>query len=77
LEKISQELLLSSKLEGIALCGSLPPGITGSTYALIAQNKRKDCLLLLDACSIECLKTENVDILKINFEEAFKIALIT
>ncbi|KAJ3273889.1 hypothetical protein HK104_004212 [Borealophlyctis nickersoniae] len=75
LESRAMELLKGRKLEAIALCGSLPPGITGSTYTLVAENKPAGCTLLLDACDdIDCLKTGNVDILKINAEEAAKLA---
>ncbi|KAJ3053565.1 hypothetical protein HK097_003942 [Rhizophlyctis rosea] len=75
LEKWAVTLLKDPKLEAIALCGSLPPGITGSTYTLIAENKPEKCVLLLDACSdVDCLKTGKVDILKINSEEAAVLA---
>ncbi|KAI8903171.1 hypothetical protein EDD86DRAFT_278861 [Gorgonomyces haynaldii] len=72
LEKLATQLLTSSpKLEGIALCGTLPAGITGSTYINIAQLKPPNCLLFLDAFqNIEVLDTGKVDILKINAEEA-------
>jgi fructose-1-phosphate kinase PfkB-like protein len=39
----------SPKLEAIALCGTLPSGITGSIYSMIAEMKPKNCVLLLDA----------------------------
>ncbi|KAI8927033.1 hypothetical protein BC831DRAFT_200513 [Entophlyctis helioformis] len=38
LELTAKELLAHSpSMEAIALCGTLPPGITGSTYTLMAQ----------------------------------------
>lgn len=68
--------LRKSPLEGIALCGTLPPGVTGSTYAMIAQLKPVNCLLFVDACQdIEpCLESGMVDVLKINVEEASVLA---
>ncbi|KAJ3039904.1 hypothetical protein HDV00_011687 [Rhizophlyctis rosea] len=75
LESLALLLLKDPKLEAIALCGSLPPGITGSTYTLIAEHKPDKCVLLLDACNdVDCLKTGKVDILKINSEEAAVLA---
>lgn len=85
LENISKKLVVSSRLEGIALCGefyvwikykgSLPAGVTGSTYTYIVENKKKDSIILLDACKdIDCLKTGKIDILKVNSEEALHIS---
>lgn len=39
----------SSRLEGIALCGTLPPGLTGSIYSLACEAKPDNCIVLLDA----------------------------
>lgn len=39
----------SKRLEGIALCGTLPPGLTGSIYSLACQVKPENCVILLDA----------------------------
>ncbi|TPX33031.1 hypothetical protein SmJEL517_g04023 [Synchytrium microbalum] len=63
-------------LEAVAICGTMPPGITGSTYALIAQLKPSNCILFCDACQdVEpCLESGMVDILKINGEEASVLA---
>ncbi|KAH9258792.1 hypothetical protein BSLG_001842 [Batrachochytrium salamandrivorans] len=67
----------SPKIEAIALCGTLPPGLTGYIYTLIAQLKPPNVLLLLDAYqNTECLRTGHVDILKINAEEARLLALV-
>jgi fructose-1-phosphate kinase PfkB-like protein len=75
IENRVKELISNSKrLEGIALCGTLPPGITGSIYSLIATMKPRGCVVLLDAYqNIECLNTGKVDVLKINTEEARKL----
>jgi fructose-1-phosphate kinase PfkB-like protein len=62
-------------LEGIALCGSLPGGVTGSTFSTIIQNKTPSTVVFLDACrDLDVMKTGLVDILKINSEEAISIA---
>ena len=46
------------RIEGIALCGTLPPGLSGSIYTLVCTKKPKNCLILLDAFqNIECLTT--------------------
>lgn len=75
IESTVKHLITSSKrLEGIALCGTLPPGLTGSTYSLIAQMKPHKCFVLLDAYqNIECLNTGKINILKINSEESRKL----
>ncbi|KAJ3255784.1 hypothetical protein HK103_006042 [Boothiomyces macroporosus] len=73
-ETIKKIVPNSKRLEGIALCGTLPPGLSGSTYSLIAQLKPDDCVVLLDAYqNIECLNTRKVNILKINSEESRKL----
>jgi fructose-1-phosphate kinase PfkB-like protein len=65
----------STRLEGIALCGTLPPGLPGTIYSTIAKMKPKGSIVLLDAYqNIEVLSTGKVDILKINCEEAKKMA---
>jgi fructose-1-phosphate kinase PfkB-like protein len=75
LENISQQLVQSPRLEGIALCGSLPGGVTGSTFSTIIENKTPNTVVFLDACSeLDVLKTGKVDILKVNSEEATYIA---
>jgi fructose-1-phosphate kinase PfkB-like protein len=78
IEATVKELIVNSKsLEGIALCGTLPPGITGSTYTMITQMKPNDCVVILDAYqNIECLQTGKVNILKINTEESRNLASI-
>ena len=54
-------------LECIALCGSLPPGITGSTYTHIANAKPDGVLLFLDACQeLDVLKTGKVPLFSQN-----------
>ena len=74
---VKQLISNSKRLEGIALCGTLPPGITGSTYTMIAQMKPNDCVVILDAYqNIECLQTGKVNILKINTEESRNLASI-
>ena len=42
-------IINSPRLEAIALCGTLPSGITGSIYSMIANMKPEKCVLLLDA----------------------------
>ncbi|KAK6097452.1 hypothetical protein MT418_003071 [Batrachochytrium dendrobatidis] len=76
LEKLVRDVISNSpKIEAIALCGTLPPGLTGSTYTLIAQLKPPGVVLLLDAYQFpDCLLTGNVDILKINAEESRLLA---
>lgn len=68
--------LLSSKVGGIALCGTTPPG-AGALYASTCQNLLADpaldsVLLLLDGHKNvdEVLSTGRVDVLKINCDEA-------
>lgn len=72
LEQTIKKLVTGSpQMEAIALCGTLPPGITGHIYTLVAQMKPPSIVLLLDAYqNAECLSTGKVDILKINAEEA-------
>lgn len=61
----------SHSMEAIAFCGSLPPGVTGSIYTMIAKHKPQGVIILLDAFqNAECLQTGNIDIVKINAEEA-------
>lgn len=78
LEKIAIHLLSSSadtQLECIALCGTLPPGITGQSYTTIALHKPPHVLLFMDAAQeVQVLETGMVDILKVNAEEAALIA---
>lgn len=75
LENISQQLVQSPRLEGIALCGSLPGGVTGSTFTTIIEHKKQSTIVFLDACKdLDVLKTGKVDILKVNSEEAVSIA---
>ncbi len=75
LENISQQLVRSPRLEGIALCGSLPGGVTGTTFSTIIENKTASTVVFLDACKdLDVLKTGKVDILKVNSEEAISIA---
>ncbi|KAI9197435.1 Ribokinase-like protein [Polychytrium aggregatum] len=65
----------SQSLRGIALCGSLPPGLDGETYTFICEHRPKEAVVLLDAVSnVECLWRGLVDILKINAEEAYILA---
>jgi fructose-1-phosphate kinase PfkB-like protein len=75
-ERIAQALVSQSpQMKCIALCGSLPPGITGSTYSYIATCKPSNVLLFLDAYKdVDCLATGKVDVLKINAEEACVLA---
>ena len=85
--EISQEesnLLLKkvlSKLEtcdGVALCGTYPPGISESFYIEIAKfAKKKGKPIILDSFkNIKNLLNIGVDILKINKEELFALTLI-
>lgn len=60
----------SCKLKGIAICGTLPPGVPPNFYVEIAKNKPQGVILLLDALNEKCLETGQVDILKINGDEA-------
>lgn len=61
-----------NKIELISLCGSLPKGLDGSTYEFIVKNRPSGTFVFLDvAKNVDCLKTGNVDALKINFEEAY------
>ncbi len=58
-------------LDGLALCGTFPPGIGPDLYAELARNKGKATLLLDAVRGVgETLATGNVDILKINLAEA-------
>lgn len=76
IEEVIKQLVISSKrLEAIALCGTLPPGLNGTIYMNICMVKPNDCVILLDAFqNIECLSSGKVDILKINSEETRKLA---
>lgn len=72
---VKKLIVESSSLEGIALCGTLPPGLNGSIYSLIAHLKPAGCTLLIDAYqNAECLDTGKIDILKVNAEESRKLA---
>ncbi|KAI8895693.1 Ribokinase-like protein [Globomyces pollinis-pini] len=75
IEQTAKQLITNSpKLEAIALCGTLPPGLNGSTYSFITQLKPQNCVVLLDAFqNIECLSSGKVNILKINSEESRKL----
>ncbi len=55
----------------VALCGSLPPGVTSSFYAEIAAMARRSSVpVVLDAAKdIGCVLEESVMLLKINAEE--------
>src|SRR5687767_3090955 len=70
-------------VNGVAICGTFPPGV-GDVYAKIASWKDKKFLLLLDSYRGSCtsrsvpnpcigvepaLLSRNVDILKINLSE--------
>jgi len=57
--------------QGIALCGTYPPGIDATFYAKLANQAFAEKIpLLLDACqSIELVLKEGVEILKINLDE--------
>ena len=46
---LKQLITQSKRLEGIALCGTLPPGLTGGIYSFICQLKPAECVLLIDA----------------------------
>ncbi|MEW6745685.1 MAG: PfkB family carbohydrate kinase [Planctomycetota bacterium] len=69
------QALVSGKIDGLALCGTYPPGVSEEFYATIAPHKGK-ALLLLDAWKgIErTLGTGKVDILKVNAEELRTLA---
>ncbi len=67
-----QEAVLASlsTLKGIALCGTLPPGIASEFYAAVATARPSGSLLLADAWKdIGPALEVGVDILKINTEE--------
>jgi fructose-1-phosphate kinase PfkB-like protein len=59
------------QFDGIALCGTYPPGIKPKFYAKIAaQAAKANIPLLMDACTnIEAVLNEYVEILKINLDE--------
>ncbi|KAI9596657.1 hypothetical protein BDF19DRAFT_438196 [Syncephalis fuscata] len=73
LENLAETLIGNGRdhLRAIALCGTYPTGITGSTYARIAKAKSPHMTLLLDAYKDvgSVLATGQVDIFKINKEE--------
>lgn len=48
-QKVSEIILSAKNLEAIALCGTLPPGLTASTYSFISGLKPNGTILLLDA----------------------------
>jgi fructose-1-phosphate kinase PfkB-like protein len=77
LEKKAETLIYNGKdtLQAIALCGTFPTGITGSTYARIARAKPDHIILLLDAYKdvTEILSTGKVNIFKINHEELISL----
>ena len=60
----------------VALCGSLPPGVTSSFYAEIAAMARRNGVpVVLDAAKdIGCILEEGVTLLKINAEELSQAA---
>jgi len=59
------------QFNGIALCGTYPPGIKPKFYAKIAEQARKKNIpLLMDACiNVEAVLEEGIEILKINLAE--------
>lgn len=59
------------EFQGIALCGTFPPGIKPKFYAKIAEQALKYKIpLLMDACiNIESVLKESIEILKINLDE--------
>ena len=59
------------QFNGVALCGTYPPGIKPKFYAKIAeQAEKKNIPLLLDACiNVEPVLKEGVEIIKINLDE--------
>ena len=59
----------------VALCGSLPPGVTSSFYAEIARMARRSGIpVVLDAANdVGCVLEEGVTLLKINSEELSRI----
>lgn len=57
-------------VDGVALCGTFPPGVTPDFYAAIAAAARPHAVVLLDACkNILPVLEAGVDILKINAAE--------
>ncbi len=62
--------------DGVAICGTYPPGITDEFYAEIAKcANRNNIPVLLDACqNIENTLKEKIDYLKINLEEILKLS---
>ncbi|KAJ1516541.1 hypothetical protein HMI55_001993 [Coelomomyces lativittatus] len=75
---LAKHLLTSPNLQALAICGTLPQGIDPSFYTYLVKHKPCQCSLLLDAYVHveEALMSGNVDILKINHEEAVKLAQI-
>jgi fructose-1-phosphate kinase PfkB-like protein len=84
LSQLHQAVLKISKghkFLGIAVCGTLPPGLDGRIYEFIItsvcatrKSPHEKPVVLLDAYqNIECLESGLVDIIKINKEEGLKI----
>ncbi len=58
------------RFEGVALCGTVPPGVPPSFYAEIATAARPHGIVLLDAVrDVDAVLHAGVDILKINIHE--------
>lgn len=62
--------------QGVALCGTFPPGIKAKFYAkIIHQAVKKNIPSLLDACvNVETVLKEGPEILKINLDELKKLS---
>jgi fructose-1-phosphate kinase PfkB-like protein/pantothenate kinase len=59
-------------LRGVALCGTLPPGVGPDFYVHVSQYLRSDAVLLVDAAakvSRDVLQTGRCDVLKVNADE--------
>lgn len=69
--------LSSRQVAGVAISGSLPPGVTAEFYAKTAQEaKRAGARVLLDGVKgvSAALETECVDVLKVNVDELRRLA---
>ncbi len=56
--------------EGVAICGTCPPGVAGELYAAARENLTPEAVLLLDAArDVEQVLRQGVHVLKVNAAE--------
>lgn len=73
-----RDLLARGNLDGLALCGTYPPGVDAEFYATLARHKGSAVLLLDGYKGIEAtLATGQVDILKVNADELRSLARVS